>query len=64
LVHDGLWKNLKLDNLNPEKCKSTLLKLHRQFAHPPKKRIAALSKDAGVWKEWFEEYLLEIEQKV
>ena len=27
----------------------TLLKLHRQFAHPPKKRLIALLKYAGVW---------------
>ena len=30
-----------------------LLKLHRQFAHPPTKKLASLLKDAGVWQDEF-----------
>lgn len=55
--------SVKLEELEPEKRKAALLKLHRQFAHTPKKRRAALLKDAGAWIEEFEEQLLEIEQK-
>lgn len=55
--------SVKLEELEPEKRKAALLKLHRQFAHTPKKRLAALLKDAGAWMEEFEEQLLEIEPK-
>nr|XP_034319149.1 uncharacterized protein LOC109620710 [Crassostrea gigas] len=55
--------SVKLEELEPEKGKAALLKLHRQFAHPPKERLAALLKDAGAWMEEFEKQLLEIEQK-
>ena len=41
----------------------TLLKLHRQFAHPPKKRLIALMKDAGVWQEHYKETMAQIEEK-
>ena len=54
---------IKLEELEPEKLKSALLKLHRQFAHPPHRRLVALLKDARVWKDEFEGHLLEIEQK-
>jgi hypothetical protein len=56
-------ETVPVEEVNLVKCKSALLKLQRQFAHPPKKKLATLLKDAGVWKEWFEEYLLEMEQK-
>ena len=37
---------------NPERIK-VLSKLHRQFAHPPEKRLVSLLKDAGVWEEHY-----------
>lgn len=40
-----------LDNLNNQDRIKTLLKLHRQFAHPTKNRLIALLKDADVLKE-------------
>ena len=40
----------------------TVLKLHRQFAHSTKKRLIALLKDAGVWKEEYYETVSEIEE--
>ena len=43
--------------------KSALLKLHQQFAHPPKKRLVALLKDAGGWREEYDDHLLEIQSK-
>ncbi|CAC5412668.1 unnamed protein product [Mytilus coruscus] len=54
---------VRLDELNVEKRISALLKLHRQFAHPPKKRLVALVKDAGIWKEEYNEDLSEIQSK-
>ena len=41
---------VKLDDLNRQNRFKTLLKLHRQFAHPCKNRLTALLKDAGVWR--------------
>ena len=39
-----------------------MLKLHRQFAHPPKKRLIALLKDAQVWKEQYEGIITQIDE--
>ena len=54
---------VKLDVLNKKDTFKTLLKLHRQFAHPPMNRLITLLKDAGVWKEEYEETLAEIGEK-
>ena len=40
----------------PDQCKM-LLKLHRQFAHPPASKLASLLKDAGVWQDKFAKIL-------
>lgn len=40
-----------------------LLKLHRQFAHPPIKKLVALLKDAKNWKEEYYGTLSDIERK-
>ena len=34
-------------------CKKTLLKLHRQFAHPPAAKLTKLLQDANQWKPDF-----------
>ena len=39
-----------------------LLKLQRQFAHPFKRKLVALLKDAGVWKDDYLEVLTRIEE--
>ena len=44
-----------LEDLDHKERYTTILKLHRQFAHPPQKKLIALMKDAGVWKEEFQE---------
>ncbi|VDI35885.1 Hypothetical predicted protein [Mytilus galloprovincialis] len=54
---------VRLEELDSKKRYATLLKLHRQFAHPPMKRLIALLKDAGVWKEEYEQELLTIEEQ-
>lgn len=41
----------------------TLNKLHRQFAHPPSKKLKALLQDAGQWKEDYQELLEDIGEK-
>ena len=47
---------VKLDALNRQDRFKTLLKLHRQFVNPRKNRwLIALLKDAGVWREDYEE---------
>ena len=48
---------VKVDALNRQDRIKTLLKLHRQFAHPRKNRLIALLKDAGVRREDYEETL-------
>ena len=37
--------------LNNKEQRKTLLKLHRQFAHPSQKKFVGLLKDAGVWSD-------------
>ena len=54
---------VRLQELNKQDRYKTLLKLHRQFAHPPKKRLIALLKVAGVWQEHYEETVTQIEEK-
>ena len=48
--------------LNTQDRIKTLLKLHRQFAHPRKNRLIALLKDVGVWKEEYEEIIEQINE--
>ncbi|XP_053390667.1 uncharacterized protein LOC128553511 [Mercenaria mercenaria] len=54
---------VKLENLNAQERYKTLLKLHRQFAHPAKKRLVTFLKDAGIWEDDYEEDLEQIENK-
>ena len=42
-----------------QQCRA-ILKLHRQFAHPPEKKLVALLRDASVWSEDFKESLNKI----
>ena len=54
---------VNLENLTTQERYKTLLKLHGQFAHPPKKRLASLMKDAGIWKDDYEKDLDQIENR-
>ena len=54
---------VKLDALNWQDRFKTLLKLHIQFVLPRKNRLTALLKDAGVWREYFEETLAQTDEK-
>jgi len=51
---------VSLDVLSQNDRQKTLLKLHRQFARPSKKRLIALLKDAGVWNDEYEDTLSKI----
>jgi transposase InsO family protein len=48
---------VKLYQMNPKDRYQALLKLHRQFAHPPVHRLRALMMDAGAWRDDFAEDL-------
>ena len=45
---------VKLNELSEQERRSALLKLHRQFARPPQKKLVALMMDANVWRPEFE----------
>ena len=45
---------VKLEDLSQPELVKTLIKLHRQFAHPSKKKLIALLKDAGVWRQTYD----------
>ena len=47
----------KLSELPSEERGEAILKLHRQFVHPPMIRLKALMQDAGVWKDEYQEEL-------
>jgi len=51
---------VQLDTLDKSTRYNTLLKLHRQFAHPPENKLISLLKDAGIWNEKFKEDLVTI----
>ena len=54
---------VRLQELTREERYKILLKLHRQFAHQPKKRLIALLKDAKVWQEQYIEDMVQIKEK-
>jgi hypothetical protein len=45
-----------LEEMTQDEQQSALLKLHRQFAHPPKKCLVVLLKDVGGWREEYDEF--------
>ena len=46
---------VKLDELDDKDRLKVLLKLHRQFTHPPEKKLIALLKDERVW---YDDYII------
>ena len=51
---------VKLHELSNKELHNTLLKLHRQFAHPSEKKLVSLLRDAGVWKEDYVDVMRQI----
>lgn len=54
---------VELDKMSLPERNKTLLKLHKQFAHPGSKRLIALLKDAGVWKPDYAECIEDMTAK-
>ena len=52
--------SVKLGGMKSKERYDTLLKLHRQFANPPLKKLKALIQDAGQWEENFQGKLEDI----
>ena len=52
--------SIALGEMDSKDRYKTLLKLHRQLAHPPAAKLKALLQDAGQWKNDFQEQLEEI----
>lgn len=51
---------VKLQELSSKELHKTLVKLHRQFAHPTEQKLIALLKDAGVWDDKYQDVMNEI----
>ncbi|ESO92681.1 hypothetical protein LOTGIDRAFT_175676 [Lottia gigantea] len=54
---------IRIDESDYKSQKEALLKLHRQFAHPPTNKLVALLKDAGSWRHCFLDVLEVIYQE-
>ena len=55
--------SVKLEEKDRRDKYKTLLKLHRQFAHPPVKKLKSLLQDANLWKDDYTDLLEEIDRK-
>lgn len=51
---------VRIHELDENSKFKTLVKLHRQFTHPPEEKLKSLLKDAGVWKEELQECLTKV----
>ena len=54
--------SVKLEEMDGKGKYDTLLKLHRQFAHPSMNKLISLLKDAGIWHIDYTEILQKIEE--
>ena len=54
---------VKLDELNDQELHKSLLKLHKQFAHPSSEKLRSLLKNADVWDSKYESILQDIRDK-
>ena len=54
---------VRLNQMSKQDRYSALVKLHRQFAHPPNMKLKKLISDAGLWKDCFNEDLEQIHDK-
>ena len=54
---------VELSELKPDALHKTLKHLHRQFAHPPDKKLIGLLGNAGIWKKEYEEVLRQISEQ-
>lgn len=54
---------VSLQKLDKKEQQETIVKLHRQFAHPPSEKLKSLMKDAGVWEDEMEDLLVSVANK-
>ena len=52
--------SVKLEEMDSKDRYKTLVKLHRQFAHPPLKKLKSLLQNAGLWRNEYADLLEEI----
>ena len=52
--------SVKLEEMDSKDRYETLVKLHRQFAHPPLKKLKSLLQNAGLWRNEYADLLEEI----
>ena len=55
--------SVKLEGMETKDRHKTLLKLHRQFAHPPVKKLKSLLQAANLWKDEYKDLLEDIDSK-
>lgn len=54
---------VRLNQMSRQERYRALVKLHRQFAHPPNPKLKDLISDAGIWEDCFNEDLEKIHDK-
>ena len=52
--------SVQLKEMDSKDKYEMLLKLHRQFAHPPMKKLSALLQDAGKWQDDYTDLFVQI----
>ena len=55
--------SINLENMKREDRHKVLIKLHRQFAHSPVKKLRSLLQDANLWKDDYKDLLEDIDRK-
>ena len=55
--------SVKLEEMGRQEKLKTLLKLHRQFAHPHARKLKSLLQDANIWRDVYKDLLEEIDRK-
>ena len=55
--------SVKLEDMESKDRHKILLKLHRQFAHPPVKKLKSLLQAANLWKDEYKDLLEDIDSK-
>ena len=55
--------SVKFEEMGRQDKVKTLLKLHRQFAHPRPRKLKSLLQDADIWRDDYQDLLEEIDRK-
>ncbi len=57
---ENVCSAVDLEDMSSKERHKTLLKLHRQFAHPSQIKLVALLRDAGAWRNEYSKLMTEI----